>query len=101
MYYRLNDVDVDRYLVNGEYREVMLSPRELDINSLPPEAKSWVNLHLKYTHGYGLVMSPVSEVTGAGQPSFYFSDVPPKTSTDIRLDRPEIYFGELTDHYLC
>lgn len=100
MYYRFNDVDVDRYLVNGEYREVMLSPRELDINSLPPEAKSWVNLHLKYTHGYGLVMSPVSEVTGAGQPSFYFSDVPPKTSTDIRLDRPEIYFGELTDHYI-
>ncbi len=100
MYYKFNDVDVDRYLVNGEYREVMLSPRELDIRSLPPEANTWVNLHLKYTHGYGLVMSPVSEVTGAGQPSFYFSDVPPKTSTDLRLERPEVYFGELTDQYI-
>ncbi len=96
MYYKFNDVDVDRYTIDGEYKQVMLSPRELDIGSLPPEANTWINLHLKYTHGYGLVMSPVSQVTGA----FYFSDVPPKTSTDLRLERPEIYFGELTNQYI-
>lgn len=100
MYYSFNDVDVDRYTVNGQYKMVLLSPRELDINSLPAEANTWINLHLKYTHGYGVVMSPVSEVTAEGLPAFYFSDVPPKTSTDLKLDRPELYFGELTNQYI-
>jgi len=100
MYYRFNDVDIDRYIVNGQYRLVLLSPRELDINLLPQEAKTWVNLHLKYTHGYGLVMSPSSEVTRDGMPVFCFMDVPPRTTTDLKIDRPEIYFGELTNHYV-
>lgn len=100
MYYRFNDVDVDRYTVNGKYRLVMLSPRELDINLLPAEANTWINLHLKYTHGYGLVMSPSSEVSAEGMPGFYFKDVPPRTTTDLKLTRPEIYFGELTNHYV-
>lgn len=100
MYYKFNDVDVDRYTVNGQYRQVLLSPRELDIKSLPAEANTWINLHLKYTHGYGVVMSPVSEVSAEGMPAFYFSDVPPKTTTDLKLDRPEIYFGELTSQYI-
>lgn len=100
MYYKFNDVDIDRYTVNGEYRQVLLSPRELDLKSLPQEANTWINLHLKYTHGYGVVMSPASEVTASGLPTFYFQDVPPRTTTDIKLDRPEIYFGELTNQYI-
>ncbi|MEX0974122.1 MAG: UPF0182 family protein [Bacillota bacterium] len=100
MYYKFNDVDVDRYTVDGQYRLVLLSPRELNINSLPAEANTWINLHLKYTHGYGVVMSPASEVTAEGLPAFYFSDIPPKTSTDLKLDRPELYFGELTNQYI-
>ncbi|HOK63829.1 MAG TPA: UPF0182 family protein [Bacillota bacterium] len=100
MYYKFHDVDIDRYVVNGKLRQVSLSPRELDIDLLPQEAKTWVNLHLKYTHGYGLVMSPVRDVTKEGMPAFYFMDVPPKTTTDLVLNRPEIYFGELTNHYI-
>lgn len=100
MYYRFNDVDIDRYGVNGKLRQVLLSPRELDVELLPAEAKTWINLHLKYTHGYGVVMSPSREVTGDGMPVFYFRDVPPKTTTDLVLERPELYFGELTNHYI-
>ncbi len=99
MYYKFNDVDIDRYTVNGNLRQVLLSPRELDINLLPTDARSWVNMHLKYTHGYGMVMSPSRDVTREGMPAFYFMDVPPKSTTDLSLNRPELYFGELTNHY--
>ena len=95
MYYKFNDVDIDRYTVNGSLRQVLLSPRELDINQLPADARTWVNLHLKYTHGYGMVMSPSRDVTREGMPAFYFMDVPPKTTTDLSLNRPELYFGSL------
>ncbi len=100
MYYKFNDVDVDRYTVNGELRLALSSARELDISSLPPEANSWINIHLKYTHGYGIVMSPASEVTRDGMPAFYLQDIPPRPSADLSVTRPEIYFGELTDHYI-
>jgi uncharacterized membrane protein (UPF0182 family) len=100
MYYKFNDVDVDRYVVNGELRLVLASARELDISALPPEATSWINIHLKYTHGYGIVMSPASEVTRDGMPAFYLQDIPPRPSADISVTRPEIYFGELTNHYI-
>lgn len=100
MYYKFNDVDVERYMVDGQTRLVVSAPRELDIRALPAEATSWVNTHLKYTHGYGLVMSPASEVTSGGMPSFYLMDIPPKASTDIKVTRPELYFGELTNHYI-
>ncbi|HHY34013.1 MAG TPA: UPF0182 family protein [Firmicutes bacterium] len=100
MYYRFHDVDVDRYTVNGQYRQVFLSPREIDISLLPPDALTWVNLHLKYTHGYGLVMSPASGVEAGGMPSLYVKDVPPKTPPDLPINRPEVYFGELTNHYV-
>lgn len=100
MYYKFHDVDIDRYTVNSEYRQVLLSPRELDLRALPAEANTWINLHLKYTHGYGIVMSPCFEVTREGLPDFYFMDVPPRTTTDLTLERPEIYFGELTDQYI-
>lgn len=100
MYYKFNDVDVDRYVVDGDLRLVLVSARELDISSLPPEARSWVNIHLKYTHGYGIVMSPASLVTRDGMPAFYLQDIPPRPSADVSVTRPEIYFGELTNHYI-
>lgn len=100
MYYSFYDVDIARYLINGEYKQVLFSPRELDINLLPAEAGTWINRHLKYTHGYGFVMSPVGDVTAEGWPDFYFMDVPPRNKTDLVLTRPEIYFGELTNHYV-
>lgn len=100
MYYKFNDVDVDRYMVNGEYRLVLLSPREIDKSLLPQEAQTWINLHLKYTHGYGIVMSPATGTTDDGMPQFYFMDVPPVTTTDLKLERPEIYYGELTNDYV-
>lgn len=98
-YYEFKDVDVDRYTVDGHYRQVMLSARELNVNSLP-EAKTWVNQHLKYTHGYGIAMSPVNEVTSEGLPEFFIKDIPPVTRTNLKVERPEIYFGELTNQYV-
>ena len=97
MYYSFHDVDVERYEVGGQTRLVLSSPRELDIRSLPAEATSWVNLHLKYTHGYGMVMSPASEVTRDGAPSFYLMDIPPKSTTD-QGGKTEPYFGEPSNH---
>jgi uncharacterized protein len=98
LYYRFNDVDIDRYVVNGEYRQVMLSARELDKTRLAEQAQTWVNLNLQYTHGYGVTMSPVNEVTPEGLPQYFLGDIPPVG--DINIDNPAIYFGELTDDYV-
>ncbi len=98
MYYRFNDVDVDRYDIDGKPTEVFLSARELDKNKLSEQARSWINMHLVYTHGYGAVVTPINSVTSEGQPSFTVKDIPPRG--DIDIARPEIYFGELTDDYV-
>jgi len=95
LYYQFHDIDIDRYRVNGQYRQVMLAARELAQEQLPSQAQTWVNRHLKYTHGYGIGMSPVNEVTPEGLPEFFFKDIPPQTRTDLKLTRPEIYFGEI------
>ena len=100
LYYDFHNVDVDRYLINNRYRQVMLAARELVVNQLPPQAKTWVNRHLIYTHGYGLVMSPVNEVTSEGLPNLMIKDLPPSTEIDLKIDRPEIYYGENTDEYI-
>ncbi len=100
LYYDFNNVDVDRYLINNRYRQVMLAARELVVNQLPPQAKTWVNRHLIYTHGYGLAMSPVNEVTSEGLPRLMIKDLPPSVDIDLRVDRPEIYYGEKTDEYV-
>jgi uncharacterized membrane protein (UPF0182 family) len=97
-YYVFNDVDIDRYMVNGEYRQVMLSARELDSDSLTE--KTWINQRLMYTHGYGVLMSPVNEVAEEGFPEFFIKDIPPKSSSNLEIKRPEIYFGEITDNYV-
>lgn len=99
-YYRFYDVDVGRYNIDGEYTQVFLSARELDQERLDEQAKNWISLHLKYTHGYGMTLSPVNSVTTEGQPQLLVKDIPPKTNTDLRIERPEIYFGELTNNFV-
>ncbi|MCL5025735.1 MAG: UPF0182 family protein [Chloroflexi bacterium] len=94
LYYDFNDVDVDRYTIDGKYRQVMLSARELSPQKLAAEAQTWVNRRLQYTHGYGMVMSPVNEISAEGMPNLFLKDVPPKGV--VPVDRPEIYFGETT-----
>jgi len=99
-YYEFRDIDIDRYNIDGQYRQVMLAARELNQALLPDQAKTWVNQHLKYTHGYGIAMSPVTEITGEGLPNLLIKDIPPTTSTNLKVNRPEIYFGELTNNYV-
>ncbi|ACL69826.1 UPF0182 family protein [Halothermothrix orenii] len=99
-YYRFPKVDIDRYNINGQYRQVMLSPREVDQSRLSSRAQTWINKVLKFTHGYGLVMNPVNEVTEEGLPRFFIKDIPPKVNVDLRLDNPSIYYGELTNNYV-
>lgn len=99
-YYVFEDVDIDRYVVDGQYRQVMLAAREIDQEELPPQAQTWINQRLMYTHGYGVVMSPVNEVAEEGFPEFFMKDIPPKFTTDIKVKRPEIYFGERTNSYV-
>ncbi len=100
LYYDFNNVDVDRYVINNQYRQVMLAARELVVNQLPPKANTWVNRHLIYTHGYGLAASPVNEVTSEGLPRLFIKDVPPSFEPDLKIERPEIYYGERTDEYV-
>jgi uncharacterized membrane protein (UPF0182 family) len=98
LYYEFEDVDVDRYSINDEYRQVMLSVRELDFARISESAQNWINQHFQYTHGEGLCMSPVNEVTAEGLPEFFIKDIPPRSSVDLQITRPEIYFGEKTTY---
>jgi uncharacterized protein len=91
-YYEFPSVDVDRYWVNGQYRQVMLGVRELVQSKLPAQAQTWVNQKLMYTHGYGVTMNPVNAVGSDGLPQFFIKDVPPVGEIPIR--RPEVYYGE-------
>ena len=100
LYYDFNNVDVDRYLINNKLRQVMLAARELVVNQLPPQANTWVNRHLIYTHGYGLAASPVNEVTSEGLPRLFIKDLPPSFIADLKIERPEIYYAERTDNYV-
>lgn len=98
LYYLFNDVDVDRYMINGEYTQVFLSAREIDETKIRQE---WINKHLKYTHGYGITLSRVDKVTASGQPDMLIDSIPPVSDVDeIDITRPEIYFGELTNDYI-
>lgn len=96
-YYDFNDVDIDRYTINGEKKQVFLSAREIDTSIIDPA--TWQNKHLFYTHGYGVIMSDASTVTSQGQPSFLMKDIPTTNSTDIPIENPRLYFGELTSDY--
>lgn len=95
-YYVFPGVDVDRYTVDGVYRQVMLSARELDTNRLPSQARNWVNERLQFTHGYGVALSPVNHVSPEGLPKLMVKDIPPIADQGLEVDRPEIYYGERT-----
>ena len=99
-YYDFVSVDNDRYTINGELRQVMLSARELNSESLPN--RTWINEHLTFTHGYGITLGPVNEVTQEGLPILFVKDIPPQSSVagDIDVKEPSIYFGELTNNYV-
>lgn len=91
------DTDVDRYTIDGELRQVMISPRELDMSQLGSAGDNWVNPHLMYTHGYGVVMAEANRITPDGLPQLFIEDAPPQVTTkSLRLTRPEIYYGENT-----
>ncbi|MDP2872999.1 MAG: UPF0182 family protein [Bacillota bacterium] len=102
LYYRFNDVDIDRYDFAGDYRQVSLSARELDVTRLPE--RTWMNQYLIYTHGFGVVMSPVNSATAEGRPELWIRDIPPVLSgaartAGLEIAQPRIYFGELTNTY--
>ena len=97
-YYDFASVDNDRYFIDGEYRQIMLSSRELNSDSLPN--RSWVNERLQYTHGFGIAMGPVNQVTEEGLPVLFIQDLPPTSSVDLAVDQPSIYFGELSNDYV-
>jgi len=93
-YYQFGDIDVDHYVVNGQEVQVLISARELNVAGLPTNSQTWANIHLAYTHGYGAVVSPVSQVSGDGWPTFLVSNIPPTGPTELNITQPEIYFGE-------
>ncbi len=97
-YYDFVDVDNDRYVINGEYRQVMLSPRELSYKNLP--SRIWINEHFTYTHGYGVAMGPVNRISPEGLPEFFLQDIPPVSAIDLKVTRPEIYYGEIPNDYV-
>lgn len=100
-YYDFPDVDIDRYRLNGQYRQVMLSPREMNQQELSGQSQNFVNTRLKYTHGYGVALAPVSEFTEDGRPELMVKDIPPQTTVpELQLERPEIYYGETTDTHV-
>ncbi len=100
LYYEFHDVDVDRYPLAGGIRQVMLAAREINPGLLPQNARTWVNQRLQFTHGFGAVMSPVTELEGEGLPTFFLRDIPPRSDVGIKLDQPRIYFGEQTRDYV-
>ena len=99
-YYKFHDVDVDRYWLDGAYQSVMLSARELKSALLPPNAQTWVNRHVLFTHGNGVVISPVTRKSAEGLPVLYLRDIPPVATGGPEIREPRIYYGEETDDYV-
>jgi len=96
-YYDFNDVDVDRYTIDGDYTQTFLSAREINEEKI---SNTWLNRHLKYTHGYGATLSRVDKITASGQPDMLIQNIPPESSVDVQITDPEIYFGESTNDYV-
>lgn len=102
-YYQFNDIDIDRYPSAQGQRQVMISARELQSDRLPEQARTWINLHLTYTHGYGFAANQVNQFSNEGQPIFISRDLPPKTTPEfprLKVNNPGIYFGESTNNYV-
>jgi uncharacterized membrane protein (UPF0182 family) len=99
-YYDFNDVDIDRYTIGGVRQQALISAREMNTGQLSEQSRTWINRHLVYTHGYGVVVSPVNKVGPDGLPELIVKDLPPKsTASDLKVTRPGIYFGEETTDY--
>lgn len=95
-YYVFHDTDVDRYTIDGHYKQVLLAPRELDLSQLPAARANWINPAFIYTHGYGMVLAPVSQMTSDGLPVLLIDDAPPQVKApSLKLTRPELYYGEV------
>jgi uncharacterized protein len=96
-YYDFVSVHNDRYVIDGEYRQIMLSARELNSASLPN--RTWINERLTFTHGYGLTLGPVNQVTAEGLPVLFIGNLPPESTVDLQVHEPSIYYGQLSsDH---
>lgn len=100
LYYEFHDVDIDRYEIDGEETQVMLSVREMEKSQLAPSSQTWVSRHLKFTHGYGLVLLSVHEFLPQGGPNLLIRNIPPESSVNITVERPEIYYGERTNDHV-
>ena len=97
-YYDFPDIDIDRYVINGTTREVMLATRELNVDKLPDSSRNWINEKLVYTHGYGITMNPVNGFTTEGLPTLLLSNMPVQSTVPgLNVTRPEVYFGEMTN----
>jgi uncharacterized protein len=97
-YYDFPDIDIDRYMIDGNLREVMLAVRELNVDKLPESSRNWINDKLIYTHGYGITMNPVNGFTAEGLPTLMLSNMPVQSTVHgLSVTRPEIYFGEMTN----
>jgi uncharacterized protein len=101
LYYEFNDVDIDRYMIDGEYRQVMISAREMQQRNLPARSQTFINKRFKYTHGFGVTLTPVNEFTNRGLPNLLIKDIPPQTDIpSFEIEMPRIYYGELTDNHV-
>ena len=100
LYYDFHDIDIDRYDLPGGRRQVMLGAREIVPDQLPANARTWVNQKLQFTHGFGIVMSPVTEFVGEGLPALFVKDIPPRSDVGLEIDEPRIYYGERTSDYV-
>ena len=97
-YYDFPGIDIDRYVLDGQMREVMLATRELSTSKLPESSRNWINERLIYTHGYGVTMNPVNGFTPEGLPTLLLSDMPVRSMMpSLHVERPQVYFGEMTD----
>ena len=100
-YYDFPDVDVDRYSLGGKTRQMMVAAREINDDRLPPTSRNWINERLIYTHGYGVTMNTANGFTREGQPQFALSNMPiESTVPEVKINRPQIYFGQMTDRYV-
>ncbi len=101
LYYEFKDVDIDRYHFNNEYRQVMVSAREMEASNLPAQSQTFVNTRFKYTHGYGITLTTVSDFTPEGLPNLLIKDIPPVSKYPaLEVKQPQIYYGELTNSYV-
>jgi uncharacterized membrane protein (UPF0182 family) len=97
-YYDFSNIDIDRYSFDGQYRQIMIAPRELDLSGM--QNPTWINTRLEFTHGYGIVMNPVNEIAGSGMPRLWIKDLPPTSEIPVNVTRPEIYFSEKPSSYI-